>query len=158
MLPQFITDFTAAAVKASPQGIAVVEQAIQEAIDEINLMMPMIDPEEFSADAFIPKSAFGAAERSPLVALHHAKAHAVMRDTLVGVVTDLENFKAACVAARDGFVEVDTDAQAELNARVNAITALGNANTGNADNAYNQAVYDNANAQATETNPDEQEG
>ncbi|TNM40460.1 hypothetical protein FHP29_10440 [Nocardioides albidus] len=160
LLPEMYDGFTAAVARATPTGLGLVQEAIDAAIAKIDMMEQdkRLDPAEFSAATFIPKSAFGAADRSPEIALHHTRAHAVMTDTLKGVRADLVNFRAACVAARDDIVGVDDDAAAAFIASRNAVTAVGRADTDNAQSAYQQAVNDNAGVVPTEHNPDSQEG
>lgn len=159
MLPDWFDAFTAAVAQASPRGLTLVEEAIDAAIDKIAKLEDdrQLDPRRFSDATFIPGSAFGAADRSSEVAVHHARAHAVMTTTFAGVRADLVNFRTACQAARAGVVEADRAAADDLALRLSAVAALANADTGNSDDAYDQSVQSSGGVTATEENPHTQE-
>lgn len=154
MLPEVFGGFIAAVQAATPRGLTLVETAIDDAIAQIGKQVEDLDLDNFNTVAFIRKSAFGAADRSPEVALHHTRAHAVMKATLEGVKTDLDKFKLACIAARDDIAGVDAAAATELKARLSAVTALSTALPGHGDDAYANAVQENGDTVATEQNPD----
>ncbi|WP_182379698.1 hypothetical protein [Nocardioides sp. WS12] len=152
MLPEQFAAFTAAAVKASPTGLTIVEDAINAAVRSIDDQLVNLDHQTFGADGFIPVSAFGAADRSPELALHHTRAHAVIETTLIGVKKDLERFRTACVEARA--LITGADVQAGDDSRLLAARVLAEGTTGNAsDEYYNQAVHTEADAVPTEENP-----
>ena len=136
--------FSAALAKSSPSGITIVEDAIDNAIRQIEDQIKVLDPETFESDAFIPAAAFGAADRSSEVAVHHTRAHRVIKATLDGVLKDLNQFKTACVEARTLFRTADSDAATEMQLRLAAVQALSTGVSNEADAAYDQAVYDNA--------------
>ncbi|MCX6400875.1 MAG: hypothetical protein NTX33_13225 [Propionibacteriales bacterium] len=153
MLPEQFAAFAAAAVKASPTGLTIVEDAIDKAVKSIDEQLKNLDHKAFSADGFIPGSAFGAADRSSELALHHTRAHAVIETTLVGVKKDLARFRTACVEARA--LITGADEQAGDDSRVLVARVLSDATTSNySDNAYQQAVNEEADAVPTEANPD----
>lgn len=153
MLPEQFAAFAAAAVKASPTGLTIVEEAIDKAVKSIDEQLKNLDDKAFSADGFIPGSAFGAADRSSELALHHTRAHAVIETTLVGVKKDLARFRTACIEARA--LITGADEQAGDDSRVLVARVLSEATTGNySDNAYQQAVNEEADAVPTEENPD----
>ncbi len=152
MLPEMFADFAAAAVKASPHGLTIVEDAIDLAVKSIDDELVNLDHQTFGVDGFIPVSAFGTADRSPELALHHTRAHAVIETTLIGVKKDLERFRTACVEARD--LIKGADVQAGDDSRVLAARVLAEGTTGNStDDYYNQAVNEEADAVPTEENP-----
>lgn len=153
MLPEQFAAFAAAAVKASPTGLTIVEEAIDKAVKSIDEQLKNLDDKAFSADGFIPGSAFGAADRSSELALHHTRAHAVIETTLVGVKKDLARFRTACIEARA--LITGADEQAGDDSRVLVARVLSEATIGNySDNAYQQAVNEEADAVPTEENPD----
>lgn len=153
MLPEQFAAFAAAAVKASPTGLTIVEEAIDKAVKSIDEQLKNLDDKAFSADGFIPGSAFGAADRSSELALHHTRAHAVIETTLVGVKKDLARFRTACVEARA--LIIGADEQSGDDSRVLVARVLSDGTTGNySDNAYQQAVNEEADAVPTEENPD----
>jgi hypothetical protein len=152
VLPEYFADFTAAAVKASPTGLTIVEDAIESAVSSIDKQLGKLDHQKFGADGFIAVSAFGAADRSPELALHHTRAHAVIEKTLIGVKEDLERFRAACIEARA--LIVGADEKAGDDSRLLVARVLAEGTTGNSgDAAYNNAVHTEADAVPTEENP-----
>ncbi|KRA31287.1 MULTISPECIES: hypothetical protein [unclassified Nocardioides] len=153
MLPEQFADFAAAAVKASPHGLTIVEDAIDLAVSSIDHELVKLDHTTFGADGFIPVSAFGAADRSPELALHHTRAHAVIEKTLIGVKQDLARFRDACVEARALIVGADEQAGDASRILVARVLAEGTTGT-SSDDAYNQAVHTEADAVPTEENPD----
>lgn len=152
MLPEQFAAFAAATVKASPTGLTIVEEAINKAVSSIDNQLSKLDHQTFGADGFIPRSAFGAADRSPELALHHTRAHAVIETTLIGVKKDLEKFRTACVEARA--LITGADEQAGDDSRILVARVLAEGTTGSAgDDYYNQAVNEEADAVPTEENP-----
>ncbi|GAA3686781.1 hypothetical protein GCM10022237_51410 [Nocardioides ginsengisoli] len=146
MLPELFTGFIVALSQSTPTGLALVESAIDRAIKEIETATHTLKPADFDAHAFIPKPAFGTADRSAELALHHQRAHSVMKETLDGVLEDLHRFKDACALARADIKGVDGDAGAALLASTRAVESLGNADTDHGDTAYDNAVQSAAGA------------
>ena len=153
MLPAGYAAFINAVSSASPSGIAIVETAIQNAIDNIETELKKLKVKEFESGAFIPKRAFGAADRSPEIALHHTRAHAVITDTLVGVKQDLVLFQDACKAATAVFAQTEDGVETEMMVRTAVVQALAQGAGDYGDDAYNQAVYENAHVQPTDERP-----
>ena len=150
MLPDLLTGFIVALSQSTPKGLALVETAIDGAIKDIQLAADTLEPDDFDAHAFIPKAAFGTADRSAEVALHHQRAHGVMKETLDGVLEDLHRFKEACVLARADIKGVDSDAAAALIASSRAVASLSSADTDHGDTAYENAVQSAAGADGTD--------
>lgn len=156
MLIDGLGSFAAALATASQTGIALVESAIDEAIADLEEQIGLLKPDDFDVKAFIPASAFGAADRSPELALHHTRAHRVIKATLDGLLEELGHFRDACSGARQVFRTADEGAAGDLQVRVQAVEALASAPSGDGDAAYQQAVQDNAGAVATEDNPSDE--
>jgi len=153
MLPEQFTAVMGAIAAASPHGLAIVEEAIDDAIASVNKEIKKLNQQNFGVDGFIPKSAFGAAERSPEIALHHTRAHAVMEETLGGVRKDLITFRDACALARDDIKGVDQGAADDLKVRTRLVDGLAVSVTDHGDGAYRGAVQDNGGLTASENNP-----
>ncbi|GAA1531680.1 hypothetical protein [Nocardioides humi] len=158
MLPTEFGGFVAAVAKASPRGLTIVEEAIDTAIGELEEEIKNVKPDQFEQNAFIPKSAFGTAHRSPEVALHHTRAHAVMTATLEGVVADLEKFREACRLAHKDIQGVEDVITVDLQTKLAIAETLDDGVRRYGDTAYDRAVNDNAGTVATEENPATEEG
>ncbi len=153
MLPVEMGGFATAVSKATPHGLTIVEDAIDAVITQLTAGIGQIKPAKFAQDAFIPESAYGTSDAAPALALHHAKAQAVMVSTLEGVLADLEKFRDACKLAHSDVTEVEEGVVVDFKARESIVDTLGNGAYNQGDTAYNKAVNDNVNTVATEHDP-----
>jgi hypothetical protein len=130
----------------TPQGLDLVDKAIENVITTITTELGYIKPAEFEADGHIAPASFGRADRAASIALHHTRAHGVVVDTLSGVKTDLENFQVALQSARDAVLEADQTTADELRLKQVAVTALTTGSRSDeGDRAYNNAQHNHRN-------------
>lgn len=95
----------------SPSGLALVEDKINLVITTLNDEIDLLHEVDFPTNGHIAKGSFGGGERSPLLALHHARAHGVVVTTLSDLRRDLVDFRSAIREAKQ--LIRDTDEQAE---------------------------------------------
>ncbi|KRC59519.1 MULTISPECIES: hypothetical protein [unclassified Nocardioides] len=131
---------------ASPTGLALVEEKIAEVIKTLEDELDNLAKVDFPTSGHIAKGSFGSVGPSALLALHHAKAHGVVTDTLTDLRTDLLDFQKAIHEARQLIKTTDENAEG------NALALL--KSTEDLDlgaYAYQQAQVDHRNDVATAT-------
>ncbi|MFC5727623.1 MULTISPECIES: hypothetical protein [Nocardioides] len=99
---------------AGQKGLAVAEREITKVIATITSQLEELDDSDFPVKGHIGRSSFGGGDLSPLVAGHHARAHAVVVDTLSEVKSDLESFRESIRDARDLLQVKDQEAEADV--------------------------------------------
>jgi hypothetical protein len=136
---------------ASPRGLDLAVETIDEVIALIEEEQRNIKPDRFEVQGHISPASFGGGDRAPALALHHGRAHAVTADTLRGVLTDLRAFQQACRDAKNAIIDVDEDTAGRLRATQVAVDAL--AVTTSIDHgrrAHERAQHDHANDRPTD--------
>lgn len=137
---------------ATPRGLGIVEDAINTAITSIEDEVANLKKEEFGVNGFIPKSAFGATNRSAEMALHHTQAHAVVEETLTGVLADLVRFRDACIDAREDIKSVDRYLATDFDRARTVVDGL-LVSTTSGESARDAAVQGNPEVAPTDDNP-----
>lgn len=99
---------------SSPTGLALVEDKITEVLKILNIELERLHEVDFPVKGHISKASFGGGDRSPILALHHARAHGVVVTTLKDLRRDLRQFRDAIREARTLLDERDREAQSEL--------------------------------------------
>ncbi len=131
---------------ASPAGLELVEDQITLVITTLNDEIEALQAVDFPTNGHIAERSFGRGERSPLLALHHARAHGVVVDTLRDLRRDLRDFRGAVQEART--LLRDTDQQAEADA-VLVLQRTESLDLG--ATAYDDAQVNHVNTQASDT-------
>ena len=132
---------------ASPEGLALVEERITQVIADLEDQLTELAKVDFPTQGHIAKTSFGGGDRSPLLALHHARAHNVVTTTLDQLKKDLEGFKLAIGEAANLLRE--TDGAAHDDAR--AILKATEENLDLGDLHYQEAQVEHRNDVATAT-------
>lgn len=155
VLPPALAPILWAIANATPRGLGIVEDAINTAITSIEDEVANLKKEEFGVNGFIPKSSFGSTDRSSEMALHHTKAHAVVEETLSGVLADLVRFRDACVDAREDIKSVDRYLATDFDQARTLVDGLLVSTTSGQD-ARDAAVQGNPDVAPTDDNPYEE--
>ncbi len=100
MIPELAGYTPAALAKASPQGLALVEERISAVIKTIDVQTDKLDEVDFPTNGHIAKGSFGGGGRPATLAEHHARAHGVVATTLTDLRSDLVAFRTAIQEAR----------------------------------------------------------
>jgi hypothetical protein len=140
-----------------PDLIGDVRHALQELNDQLELkidqaaidhVLATLDDHAIDvhhsrfAHLDVPASTFGASSRGMELGDHHGKAHAVIRETLHGVVTDLNAFKDGLVRAEKLVRAADESAAAELDRKRAADILVAAATSSEGDRRNHQARND----------------
>lgn len=107
-----------------PLGLSIVETKLSEVIATLEEQKTAIADLDFAGKAHIGKGSFGSGIEASALALDHAKAHAVIVDTLDAMILDLDRFQSAVVAARGDFGQADADAQEQLQVVLTSLNDL----------------------------------
>lgn len=124
-------------------GIELVEKEVTKVIGVIDEKLETIEPESFDTLGSIQATSFGDTERSPLLAVHHRRAHQVTYETLIGVRQDLIAFRKACVDARLFLKRADDDAADEAALTRRAVERLVQGSATNHGEAANTEAQQN---------------
>lgn len=114
MIPELAGYTPAALAKASPKGLALVEERITAVINTIKVQMDVLDEVDFPVEGHIAKGSFGSGGQPATLALHHARAHGVVGSTLKDLRSDLVKFRTAIREARNLIAERDEQARADV--------------------------------------------
>lgn len=99
---------------SSPDELALVEDKINKVLETLRIELLKLDEIDFPAKGHISKASFGGGDRSPVLALHHARAHGVVVTTLKDLRRDLREFRDSIREARSLLAESDQEAQGEV--------------------------------------------
>lgn len=136
-------------------GIALVESEVTKVIGVIDEKLESIKPESFDSLGAIQPTSFGDTERSPLLAVHHRRAHQVTYETLVGVRQDLVAFRKGCVEARLFLQRADDNAADEAALTRKAVDRLAQGSaTNHAETANTQAQQNGSGIEPTDGTTD----
>ena len=123
-----------------------IESEIDKIVGTIEDELRGYKPEQFQNQGHVDHASWGAGDRAASIAMHHARAHGVMTDTLIGVRKDLRAYQQACRDARRFMEDADLTAAGDLTAIRNAVDALaGSARSDHGNQAYTQAQNDHRN-------------
>jgi hypothetical protein len=114
VLPELAGLSPALLAAAGPKGLALAEAEITDVISTITTQLEDLEASEFPVKGHIAKNSFGGGDLSPLLARHHARAHAVVVETLGEVKGDLESFRTSIREARDLLRLKDEEAAADV--------------------------------------------
>lgn len=131
---------------AGSKGLALAEDEITKVITTITDQLEELDDSDFPVKGHIGRSSFGSGDLSPLVAGHHAKAHAVVVETLAEVKADLESFRTSIREARDLLRVKDQEAEADVKVILGQTEGIDMGKW-----AYQDAQVNNRNAVPTDT-------
>lgn len=96
------------------KGLELVEDAITGVLKVLSQQATVIKDLDFATTAHIAKGSFGGGLEAVNLAGDHTKAHAVIVTTLTDMITDLEQFQTAVIAARTLVRDADDDADAQI--------------------------------------------
>ncbi len=114
MLPELAGYSPVELASSSPQGLELVEEKITSTIKTLSSEIDLLNEADFPAKGHIAKASFGGGDRSPTLALHHARAHGVVVTTLTDLRRDLREFREAIRAARALIRKKDDEAESEV--------------------------------------------
>lgn len=133
------------------EGLALVETEVTKVIDVIKDELDNLKPEVFETWGEIQPTSFGDTERSPLLTLHHRRAHRVTYETLFGVRKDLIAFRTACAEARTFLQKADENAAEEAALTLKAVNRLVDGSTSSEGEAANNQAQQNGSGTSTDT-------
>lgn len=110
--------------KEDAEGLQLADEKIDGIISQIQEELKKLSPKKFETEGYIAPASFGGGDRAPGLGLHHGRAHAVVAETLRGVIQDLENFQQACRDARKYILEADQGAADDLGSTRLAVDSL----------------------------------
>lgn len=123
-----------------------IESEINDIVKTIEDELKSYKPEHFQNQGHVESGSWGGGDRASSIATHHARAHGVMTDTLIGVREDLQAYQQACRDARKFLEDADLTAAGDLGAIRSAVEALANSSGSDHGNkAYSQAQLNHAN-------------
>lgn len=135
------------------KGLELVEEQVSNVIEAIENELKFFKPKTFETDGQIQANSFGETDRSPLLAFHHRRAHAVTYETLKGVQLDLETFRTACSDARALVQTADDFAALEGLLTRRAVDRLLEASTSDHGEDANAQAQQNATGAQPVTSP-----
>lgn len=118
----YIPDYTPPApggtgdIEIDPAALEKLKQALQAAAEEL-------ESDRFS-DIHLGESVFGASPSGTELSAEHRTAHAIISDTIQGVVTDLWGYRSGVEQFEAGMGNADDTAAADLRASESAVDAL----------------------------------
>lgn len=110
-------------IDIDPEALAKLKTALSQAAEEL-------ETERFS-DVHLDDGAFGGCPSGAELGAEHRTAHAIIADTIQGVVTDLWGYRDGVVQFEAGMGTADDTAAADLRAREAAVEALSTSATSN---------------------------
>lgn len=116
--------------------IAIDPVALEKLKNALRLAAEELESERFS-DVHLDDGAFGGCPSGAELGADHRTAHAIIADTISGVVTDLWSYRDGVVQFEAGMVTADDAAAADLKAREAAVESLSASATSNhAESSY----------------------
>lgn len=123
-------------IEIDPAALAKLKQALQSAAEEL-------ETDRFS-DIHLGESVFGASPAGTELSTEHRTAHAIIADTIQGVVTDLWGYRAGVEQFEAGMGNADDTAAADLRVSESAVDALAySAASNHGESSYRNAQVDN---------------
>jgi len=116
-------------IEIDPVALEKLKTALRLAAEEL-------ESERFS-DVHLDDGAFGACPSGVELGAEHRTAHAIIADTISGVVTDLWGYRDGVVAFEAGMGTADDAAAADMKSRETAVEVLSSSATSNhAESSY----------------------
>ena len=123
-------------VEIDPEALAKLKQALVDAAE-------VLETGKFR-DLDLAESAFGARPSATELGEEHRTAHAIIADTISGVIDDLWGYRDGVTKFESGMTTADDGAAADLSRQQAAVAALAESSTLNyGENRYHESQRDN---------------
>ena len=119
-------------VEIDPEALATLKQALVDAAE-------LLQSGKFQ-DLDLAENAFGARPAATELGSEHRTAHAIIADTISGVINDLWGYRDGVTKFETGMTTADDGAAADLSRQEAAVTALAESSTLNyGENRYHES-------------------
>ncbi|MGH3346958.1 MAG: hypothetical protein ACRDO4_08240 [Nocardioides sp.] len=136
----------AGTVEIDPEALATLKAALVRAAE-------LLESGKFQ-DLDLADSAFGARPAATELGSEHRTAHAIISDTITGVINDLWGYRDGVTQFETGMSTADDGAAADLTRQQSGVEALAASSAlSNADSSYHESQRDNLSGQPDVTPP-----
>jgi hypothetical protein len=123
-------------VEIDPEALATLKDALVKAAE-------LLESGKFQ-DLDLAENAFGARPAATELGSEHRTAHAIIADTITGVINDLWGYRDGVTKFENGMTTADDGAAADLSRQQAAVAALAESSTLNyGENRYHESQRDN---------------